>query len=146
MIQQAEIDKLRSFHASHFPGQRIPNPADPRPDAAEEPNLDQVSHIEEDDGLGYYGDGVKRTLTDEQIKMFRHSEIQQLLNKRRAKRENDKNKEIRQGAADEKRKRRFDDEPERQNKNVDILMYDDSPDQHATSVPTPKKFIWPELG
>lgn len=33
---------------------------------------------EEDDGLGYYSDGVKRTLTDEQIAMFRHSELQAL--------------------------------------------------------------------
>ena len=33
---------------------------------------------EEDDGLGYYDDGVKRTLTDQQIEMFRHSEIEQL--------------------------------------------------------------------
>ncbi|KAI1804716.1 hypothetical protein F4811DRAFT_552584 [Daldinia bambusicola] len=38
---------------------------------------------EEDDGLGYYPDGVKRTLTDEQIAIFRHSEIEAL---RRAKR------------------------------------------------------------
>jgi hypothetical protein len=30
----------------------------------------------EDDGLGYYPDGVERTLTDEQIAMFRHTEIQ----------------------------------------------------------------------
>lgn len=33
---------------------------------------------EEDDGLGYYPDGVKRTVTDEQIAMFRHSELQAL--------------------------------------------------------------------
>ncbi|KAI0443203.1 hypothetical protein F4803DRAFT_329391 [Xylaria telfairii] len=33
---------------------------------------------EEDDGLGYYPDGVKRTLTDEQIAIFRHSEIEAL--------------------------------------------------------------------
>ena len=33
----------------------------------------------EDDELGYYEDGVKRTLTDEQIEMFRHSEMEQLL-------------------------------------------------------------------
>lgn len=33
---------------------------------------------EEDDGLGYYPDGGKRTLTDEQIAMFRHSELQAL--------------------------------------------------------------------
>jgi hypothetical protein len=34
---------------------------------------------EEQDDLGYYPDGVKRTLTDAQISMFRFSEIQQLL-------------------------------------------------------------------
>lgn len=33
----------------------------------------------EENELGYYDDGVKRTLTDEQIEMFRHSEIQQLM-------------------------------------------------------------------
>ncbi|KXJ91188.1 hypothetical protein Micbo1qcDRAFT_63472 [Microdochium bolleyi] len=33
---------------------------------------------EEDDGLGYYADGVKRTLTDEQIEIFRHSEVEAL--------------------------------------------------------------------
>lgn len=40
-----------------------------------------------DDGLGYYDDGVKRTLTDEQVKMFRHSEIQELLSEWRLQRE-----------------------------------------------------------
>ena len=37
----------------------------------------------DDDGLGWYEDGVKRTLTDEQIEMFRHTEIEQLIRKRR---------------------------------------------------------------
>lgn len=37
----------------------------------------------DDDGLGYYEDGVKRTLSDEQVAMFRHSEIQRLLAERR---------------------------------------------------------------
>lgn len=32
----------------------------------------------EDDNLGYYPDGVKRTLTDEQIEIFRHSELEAL--------------------------------------------------------------------
>lgn len=36
---------------------------------------------DDDDGLGYYPDGVKRTLTDEQIAMFRHSEIYSLFRK-----------------------------------------------------------------
>ena len=40
-----------------------------------QPELDEDG----EDALGYYDDGVKRTLTDEQIEMFRHSEIQQLM-------------------------------------------------------------------
>lgn len=38
---------------------------------------------EEHDNLGYYEDGVKRTLTDEQIAMFRHTEIETLLREKR---------------------------------------------------------------
>lgn len=33
---------------------------------------------EEEDDLGYYDDGVKRTLTDEQIEIFRHSELREM--------------------------------------------------------------------
>ncbi|GAB7354123.1 hypothetical protein MBLNU459_g4687t1 [Dothideomycetes sp. NU459] len=43
---------------------------------------------DEDDQLGYYPDGVKRTLTDDQIAMFRHSEIQAILKERRHRQEN----------------------------------------------------------
>lgn len=39
---------------------------------------DEYLQNEEDDGLGYYEDGVKRTLTDEQIAIFRHSELESL--------------------------------------------------------------------
>jgi hypothetical protein len=42
-----------------------------------------TEEAEDDDGLGYYDDGVKRTLTDAQIAIFRHSEIQALLRERR---------------------------------------------------------------
>jgi hypothetical protein len=38
---------------------------------------------EGDENLGWYHDGVKRTLTDEQVAMFRHSEIHRLLQHRR---------------------------------------------------------------
>lgn len=41
----------------------------------------------EDDELGYYDDGVKRTLTDEQIAIFRHSEIEALLREQRHEKE-----------------------------------------------------------
>lgn len=42
-----------------------------------------------EDDLGYYPDGVKRTLTDEQIRIFRHSEIHALLRERQIKAENE---------------------------------------------------------
>lgn len=44
----------------------------------------EVEYEEDDDGLGYYLDGVKRTLTDDQIAMFRHSEIQALIKEKEA--------------------------------------------------------------
>ena len=44
--------------------------------------------VEDVDDLGYYPDGAKRTLTDEQIAMFRHSEIYSILRKREALKEN----------------------------------------------------------
>jgi hypothetical protein len=47
----------------------------------------------DDDCLGYYSDGVKRTLTDEQIAIFRHSEIQNLLRERRLREEEKKEEE-----------------------------------------------------
>lgn len=73
-------DDLAAFHAVHFStlpteyfAQEFLGPVD------EEEYAEEV----EDDGLGYYEDGVKRTLTDEQIAIFRHSEIQSLLRDRR---------------------------------------------------------------
>jgi hypothetical protein len=45
---------------------------------------------EEEENLGYYPDGAERTLTNEQIAMFRHSEIQRILRERRRRREQGK--------------------------------------------------------
>ncbi|KAJ5664627.1 hypothetical protein N7462_011440 [Penicillium macrosclerotiorum] len=59
---------LQAFQAAHFPGHQTVN----LPTA-------ETAFEEDDDGLGYYPDGVKRTLTDEQIRIFRHSEIHALL-------------------------------------------------------------------
>lgn len=48
------------------------------------PNAQNSSYYEEigasweEYDLGYYEDGVKRTLTDEQIEIFRHSELREL--------------------------------------------------------------------
>lgn len=80
---------LFSFHEAHFGGaalatfatdffdpDKIKLDEDVQHDADEE--YYEYYEEEDDDGLGYYPDGVKRTLTDEQIAMFRHSEIQAL--------------------------------------------------------------------
>ncbi|KAG6015755.1 hypothetical protein E4U54_003016 [Claviceps lovelessii] len=40
--------------------------------------LDESYGWGEEDDLGFYCDGVKRTLTDEQIAIFRHSELREL--------------------------------------------------------------------
>lgn len=74
---------MSAFHTSHF-GSLSRNHFTTtflQPESA----VGAEAHIEaeEDDGLGYYADGVKRTLTDEQVAMFRHSEIQALLRERR---------------------------------------------------------------
>ncbi len=50
--------------------------------------MQEENLLENDDGLGHYPDGVKRTLTDEQIAMFRHSEIYAIVRQRQLRREN----------------------------------------------------------
>lgn len=74
-------DDLRAFHVKHFPHAPAPEHFLHGVEATEE------NQPEEDDGLGYYSDGKKRTLTDEQIAIFRHSEIQAILRKRRQRRD-----------------------------------------------------------
>ncbi|KAF2707781.1 hypothetical protein K504DRAFT_43698 [Pleomassaria siparia CBS 279.74] len=79
-------DDLRIFHAEHFP--HAPAPAQFVSGAETTEEICDEYLGEEDDGLGYYEDGVKRTLTDEQIALFRHSEIQSIIRERRRRREN----------------------------------------------------------
>lgn len=45
---------------------------------------------ERDDGLGYYPDGVKRTLTDEQIAIFRRTELWQMKREQQLKKEEER--------------------------------------------------------
>lgn len=75
-------DDLSDFHHAHFGdaaiaqfGQTFLNPAV----GASSDDHEEV--WEEEDELGYYDDGVKRTLTDDQIEMFRHSELKELRRK-----------------------------------------------------------------
>lgn len=65
-----------------------------------EPAHDNTYEDGEED-LGYYPDGVKRTLTDEQIRIFRHSEIHALLRER----------QLQQDEADYEARREKSDEP-----------------------------------
>lgn len=60
----------------------------PAQEAEKEWQEDGQEQQQEVDDLGYYPDGVKRTLTDEQIAMFRHSEISRLLRQQQLKKEN----------------------------------------------------------
>lgn len=61
-----------------------------------EEEYEEGYYDEDDDGLGYYPDGVKRTLTDEQIAIFRHSELEAM----RRVRESAKIKKVMDPAAD----------------------------------------------
>ncbi|KAJ9303093.1 hypothetical protein DTO271G3_467 [Paecilomyces variotii] len=90
------LDELQAFHTRHFPGQGQP----PMPNFAHENvQLDESEYYEDDDGLGYYPDGVKRTLTDEQIRIFRHSEIHAILRERQLEEER-RLQEVEDAAAD----------------------------------------------
>jgi hypothetical protein len=82
-------DDLRAFHVQHFP--HAPAPEHILHGIQLEAEASQEyyeEYYEEDDRLGYYPDGTKRTLTDEQIAMFRHSEIHVILRKRQLRKEN----------------------------------------------------------
>ncbi|KAF2132697.1 hypothetical protein P153DRAFT_382316 [Dothidotthia symphoricarpi CBS 119687] len=77
------VDDLHAFHAKHFPNASTPEQLLHGVEAEAFEEL-----YDEEDALGYYPDGTKRTLTDEQIAMFRHSEIQAIIRERRRRRDN----------------------------------------------------------
>ena len=73
-------DELLAFRYSHFGDDSKPENWFVGAETALGLSFDAV---EPDDGLGYYEDGTKRTLTDAQIAIFRHNEIEVLLRERR---------------------------------------------------------------
>ncbi|KAI9727965.1 MAG: hypothetical protein M1828_005370 [Chrysothrix sp. TS-e1954] len=79
-VPSVTMDDLTAFHSKHFG--RGPVRVDG--ETAQAPG---ETIAEDSDELGYYDDGVKRHLTNEQIAMFRHSEIQKLLRERELRRE-----------------------------------------------------------
>lgn len=78
--------EIGAFHAEHFSGAAVELFTRDffRPQAINEEKEyhgeydGYEDYEEEEDDLGYYPDGVKRTLTDEQIAIFRHSELEAL--------------------------------------------------------------------
>ncbi|OQN97704.1 hypothetical protein B0A48_16024 [Cryoendolithus antarcticus] len=60
----------------------------------------ELQIADDPDGLGWYDDGAKRSLTDEQIAMFRHSEMVALQNAQNADGANDDNAEYEPQAID----------------------------------------------
>jgi hypothetical protein len=87
-IPQISSDELLEFHQSHFSneaaagfGQSFTS-LPPQQVSEDQLYKEWEEEDEEDDGLGYYEDGVKRTLTDEQIEIFRHSELRELERQR----------------------------------------------------------------
>ncbi|OTA00259.1 hypothetical protein A9Z42_0072540 [Trichoderma parareesei] len=83
-IPQITSDELLAFQQSHFSSEAAAEfghtftSLPPQETFEAQPCEDWWEEEEDDDGLGYYEDGVKRTLTDEQIAIFRHSELREL--------------------------------------------------------------------
>ena len=102
-------EDLHSFQLRHFgslsPASDFLAQVNPRNRNDDETQLDADADAdvsdEDADGLGYYPDGVKRTLTDEQIAMFRHSEIYNLLRDKRLQAEREEIGQASQNAQDE---------------------------------------------
>ncbi|OJD26348.1 hypothetical protein ACJ73_02279 [Blastomyces percursus] len=81
MSYQQQIPAVTlEFNARHFLHRNNDGSVQPLIPVADTEQLDDG-----DDGLGYYPDGTKRTLTDKQIEIFRHSEIQKLRREERRK-------------------------------------------------------------
>jgi len=80
-IPSVTIDDLEAFRVRHFVGHSQTFTTN------DSSIITCDKERTSDDGLGYYCDGMKRTLTDQQIEIFRHSEIQKLLRGRRLKEE-----------------------------------------------------------
>ncbi|KAL9009622.1 MAG: hypothetical protein Q9173_005368 [Seirophora scorigena] len=80
---------LEAFHQAHFEDKPsiASGGAHSIPIAVDTVEYGGEEVVEDD--LGYYPDGVKRTLTDEQITMFRNSEIYSILRRRQLQKENE---------------------------------------------------------
>ncbi len=143
--KSSTAQKLIHFHEHHFPGQQVPTVScsDFRQEA-----LEVIEDGEDDMDLGSYSDGVKKTLTDEQIRMFRHSEIQRLLGERRnaqRKRQRDRRKREKSNK-NALRPPHFHADAAQTDAQIHTLQYDDEPSETITTHKQGEsKFLWPVL-
>lgn len=89
LVPTVTEDDLAAFHKNHFARCRVPVSFFQNYDTSGSQAPEET--IED---LGYYPDGVQRTLTDDQITMFRHSEIEALLRERRHRQEAEADGEV----------------------------------------------------
>ncbi|KAK5112460.1 hypothetical protein LTR62_004216 [Meristemomyces frigidus] len=81
--QSITEDDLLAFQFSHFDDDTKPEQWFVDANTALNTGHTNENEPGAEDRFGYYTDGTKRTLTDEQIALFRHSEVQRLLRERR---------------------------------------------------------------
>lgn len=151
-LDQHAIERLRNFHATHFGNRPVPelNAAQDATIPAAQESFTGEDHSPQ---LGYYEDGTQRTLTDLQIKMFRHSEVQRIVQERRlAKEKAEKQKQrYKEGhkATTGRRMALHADDPARAG-TVDTLLYDEQPvttsEQDRTAENKRPIYLWPQLG
>lgn len=80
-VPDVSKDDLSAFHEVHFSLDAVASFRSTFVEPPAEKPIEGAAgdeYWEEEDDLGYYDDGVKRTLTDEQIQIFRHSELEAL--------------------------------------------------------------------
>lgn len=149
VLSADEVLKAQQFHLQHFPNQDVPAIRPMETDTTE-PSTGVPS-----DDLGLYPDGTRRALTDKQIALFRHSEIQRLLAQRRRKEEAQESRRWEKAERSHTKPRQRQSEgpvpPRYQsdtmvhaNEDVTELSYEES--QEIAKDQTLQKFKWPFLG
>lgn len=80
----ATPEEMIAFHVQHFPSAPVPLHLQHGATVGAAPGgeVASESYEEEQEDLGFYPDGVPRTLTDEQIAMFRNSEARSIVRAR----------------------------------------------------------------
>ena len=94
--------------------------------------MEAAEEVEEEDDLGYYPNGVKRTLTDEQIAMFRHSEIYAIIRQRQLRVEN-------QGVGQEDRDSEENEDLHIEGQTTAVMQGHFHTTEAATTLPSPRE-------